>query len=118
MAYTALGQAYAAQGKIEPAHECFGQGIAILREVGNRFELGRSLWRYGQFLHQQGERGATEYLSEARTIFEELGARGGAGQDNNEFRIKRIPGWAKVSRPSPPHPRSGDLGYQGEGERR
>ncbi len=76
VAYTVLGEVYAAQGKIEQADECFRQGIAVLREVNNRFELGRSLRRYGQFLRRQGEGRAAEYLTEARAIFEELGARG------------------------------------------
>jgi class 3 adenylate cyclase/tetratricopeptide (TPR) repeat protein len=62
-------------GESEDAERKFKQAAALLREIGTRFWLACVLLEHGEWLTEAGRAGDAEpLLSEAREIFERLGA--------------------------------------------
>lgn len=58
------------------AEECYRDAIAILRDVGNEGELGKTLSSYGQFLVERGDQeSGRDNLERAREIFQRLEMR-------------------------------------------
>ncbi|HYN86096.1 MAG TPA: tetratricopeptide repeat protein, partial [Pyrinomonadaceae bacterium] len=71
-----LGVAHETQGRFAEAEECFAQSLALLRESGDRRNIGFMLNNLGVISHLQGdyERAVGRY-TEALSIFREVGER-------------------------------------------
>jgi serine/threonine protein kinase/tetratricopeptide (TPR) repeat protein len=71
-----LGVAHEVSGRFELADECFEQSLALLRELGDRRNIGFMLNNLGVIAHLQGDYElAVVRYEEALAIFREIGER-------------------------------------------
>ncbi len=69
------GKYYALINKKELAEKYFTQSIAHCEKIGRRYELGKSLYEYGLFLENIGQKEkARKTLEKAYLLFKEIGA--------------------------------------------
>ncbi|HID92978.1 MAG TPA: tetratricopeptide repeat protein, partial [bacterium (Candidatus Stahlbacteria)] len=78
-----LASVYGTIGEIEKAKENFAKGIALLEELGAKYELGRILLDTGYWILDKGLeeieingiKGSLSFLNRAKEIFERIGAK-------------------------------------------
>jgi serine/threonine protein kinase/tetratricopeptide (TPR) repeat protein len=71
-----LGVAHEVSGRFAEAHECFEQSLALLKELGDRRNLGFMLNNLGVIAHLGADyREAVRRYTEALEIFREIGER-------------------------------------------
>jgi class 3 adenylate cyclase/tetratricopeptide (TPR) repeat protein len=71
-----IGVAHEVQGRFAEADECFAQSLALLREVGDRRNIGYMLNNLGVIAHLRADyEQAVARYSEALSIFREIGER-------------------------------------------
>jgi tetratricopeptide (TPR) repeat protein len=71
-----IGVAHETSGRFDEADECFGQSLALLRETGDRRNVGFMLNNLGVISHLQGDyEAAAARYAEALAIFREIGER-------------------------------------------
>ncbi|HEX5707674.1 MAG TPA: protein kinase [Pyrinomonadaceae bacterium] len=71
-----LGVAHETQGRFKEAEECFAQSLDLLRQSGDRRNIGFMLNNLGVISHLQGDyERAVERYTEALSIFREVGER-------------------------------------------
>lgn len=75
LAHRVIACIFAAKGDFDEAYENIEQGIEILREVGDPFDLGRTLLVAAELRMKSGHESGKvyTYLDEARRIFKKLG---------------------------------------------
>ncbi|MDT5156869.1 MAG: hypothetical protein QOH51_1226 [Acidobacteriota bacterium] len=71
-----IGVAHEVSGRFSEAEECFAQSLALLRELGDRRNIGFMLNNLGVIAHLRGDyESAARRYEEALAIFREIGER-------------------------------------------
>jgi len=75
MALRAWGVLHRLKDECESAALCLTQGLALFRELGARWQVGRTLFELGELATAQASpQVARDYYGEALSAFEEMGA--------------------------------------------
>ena len=86
---TSAADLYVRMGDLERAQEFADRSLALARELGDRFEEGKTLSIVGRIRYQRRERvSAREAFEQGIAILEELGARFEVGRSAYEFGLR------------------------------